>query len=50
MPIWDAELYLRFNEERTRPCRDLAARVAIAAPNRVIFPFRRLFLIAYQRP
>jgi trans-aconitate 2-methyltransferase len=36
MPTWDAELYLRFNDERTRPCRDLAARVAIAAPGRVI--------------
>jgi trans-aconitate 2-methyltransferase len=36
MPTWDAELYLRFNDERTRPCRELAARVAIAAPDRVI--------------
>src|SRR5262245_6717795 len=33
---WDAEQYLRFAEERTRPCRELAGRVAIPAPRRVI--------------
>jgi trans-aconitate 2-methyltransferase len=36
MPTWDAEQYLRFNDERTRPCRELAARVSIADPGRVI--------------
>jgi trans-aconitate 2-methyltransferase len=36
MPTWDADLYLRFAEERTRPCRDLAARVMIDVPRRVI--------------
>jgi trans-aconitate 2-methyltransferase len=36
MPTWDADIYLRFAEERTRPCRDLAARVAIDAPRRVV--------------
>jgi trans-aconitate 2-methyltransferase len=36
MPTWDAKQYLRFNDERTRPCRELAARIAIAAPNRVM--------------
>jgi trans-aconitate 2-methyltransferase len=36
MPTWDAEQYLRFNDERTRPCRELAARIAIAVPDRVI--------------
>jgi trans-aconitate 2-methyltransferase len=36
MPTWDAEQYLRFDDERTRPCRELAARVAIADPDRVI--------------
>src|SRR5437899_11459358 len=28
MPDWNAPQYLRFADERTRPCRDLAARVA----------------------
>ncbi len=36
MPTWDAKQYLRFNEERTRPCRELAARVALGAPGNVI--------------
>lgn len=36
MPTWDAEQYLRFNDQRTRPCRELATRVAVPAPNRVI--------------
>ncbi len=33
---WDAAQYLQFAEERTRPCRELAARVAIAAPRKII--------------
>jgi trans-aconitate 2-methyltransferase len=36
MPTWNAEQYLRFSDERTRPCRELAARVAVSAPQRVI--------------
>lgn len=36
MPSWDAQQYLRFAEERTRPCRELAARVAVASPARII--------------
>jgi trans-aconitate 2-methyltransferase len=32
---WDSAQYLRFAEERTRPCRDLAARVALSAPARI---------------
>lgn len=36
MPAWDAELYLRFSGERTRPSVDLAARIAIADPGRII--------------
>ena len=36
MPTWDAEQYLRFDDERTRPCRELAARVAVVVPDRVI--------------
>lgn len=36
MPAWNATRYLRFADERTRPCRDLEARVDFAAPRRVI--------------
>src|ERR1700683_4567904 len=36
MPTWSPQQYLKFAEERSRPCRDLAARVEVAAPQRVI--------------
>ncbi len=36
MPTWDAEQYLRFSDERTRPCHELAGRIAVAAPRHVI--------------
>ena len=36
MPNWDADLYLRFAEERTRPAIDLLARVAVENPRRVV--------------
>lgn len=36
MPTWDADRYLRFATERTQPARDLLARVALAAPARLI--------------
>src|SRR5579872_4410983 len=36
MPNWDADQYLRFAEERTRPCRDLVARIEVATPRQVI--------------
>jgi trans-aconitate 2-methyltransferase len=36
MPTWNAEQYLRFGDERTRPCRELAARIAFASPDLVI--------------
>ena len=36
MSTWDADLYLRFANERTQPAIDLLARVALAAPARVI--------------
>lgn len=36
MPTWDAKQYLRFEEQRTRPCRDLADRIAVAQPNTII--------------
>jgi trans-aconitate 2-methyltransferase len=35
VPTWDASQYLKFHEERTQPCRDLAARVSLA-PRSVI--------------
>lgn len=36
MPSWKPDQYLKFAAERTQPCRDLAARVAIQNPQRVI--------------
>jgi len=36
MPSWNPKQYLKFAEERSRPCRDLAARVEVAAPGRII--------------
>jgi trans-aconitate 2-methyltransferase len=36
MPGWKADQYLKFAAERTQPCRDLAARVDVADPRRVI--------------
>jgi len=36
MAGWDAELYLKFSSERTRPSVDLAARVALTDPGRII--------------
>jgi trans-aconitate 2-methyltransferase len=31
MADWDPELYLRFEDQRTRPCRELVARVSLPA-------------------
>jgi trans-aconitate 2-methyltransferase len=36
MPTWSASQYLKFSEERTRPCRDLAARVSVTPVHRII--------------
>lgn len=36
MAAWNAAQYLKFSEERTRPCRDLAARVALEQPRRIV--------------
>lgn len=36
MPSWNSEQYLKFAPERTQPARDLAARVALASPARII--------------
>jgi trans-aconitate 2-methyltransferase len=36
MPVWKPDQYLKFAAERTQPCRDLAARIAVENPQRVI--------------
>jgi len=36
MPEWDSAQYLKFHDERTQPCRDLAARIAMDAPAGII--------------
>ncbi len=35
-PSWDASLYLRFSKERTQAAIDLAARVQLADPRRIV--------------
>jgi trans-aconitate methyltransferase len=37
MPTWDAKQYLRFNDPRPRPCRELAARIAMEVPGNAEF-------------
>ncbi|MGH7814442.1 MAG: trans-aconitate 2-methyltransferase [Candidatus Binataceae bacterium] len=36
MPTWNADQYLRFAAERTRPCRDLAAAISLPEVRRAI--------------
>jgi trans-aconitate 2-methyltransferase len=36
MPTWDAGQYLQFTDQRTRPCRELAARIPSDSPRRII--------------
>jgi trans-aconitate 2-methyltransferase len=36
MEGWDPQTYLRFAEERTQPAKDLAARIRVASPGRVV--------------
>jgi trans-aconitate 2-methyltransferase len=36
MPTWNPTQYLRFSEERTRPCRDLAARIDLPPRARIV--------------
>jgi trans-aconitate 2-methyltransferase len=36
MPDWSPTQYLKFSEERTRPCRDLAVRISLDRPRRIV--------------
>ena len=36
MPTWDNDVYAQFTDQRTRPAVDLAARVMLDAPARVV--------------
>ena len=36
MPTWNPNQYLKFDDERTRPCRDLVARIPPQNPQRII--------------
>lgn len=36
MPSWNADQYLRFAAERTRPCRDLVTTITLDAPQRIV--------------
>ena len=36
MPSWNPDQYLKFNDERTQPCRDLVMRIALAEPRRIV--------------
>jgi trans-aconitate 2-methyltransferase len=36
MPTWNPGQYLKFEAERTRPCRDLASRISVAQARRII--------------
>ncbi len=36
MPSWDADLYLRFERERTQPALDLAGRIELPDPRKII--------------
>src|SRR5439155_2734957 len=44
MPTWNADQYLKFEDERTQPCRDLVARVSLADVRTVIDLVCRLLL------
>jgi trans-aconitate 2-methyltransferase len=36
MPTWNSDQYLKFGGERTQPAVDLAARIALEAPKRIV--------------
>jgi len=35
-PVWDSRQYLRFEAERTLPCRDLVRRIELQAPRKIV--------------
>lgn len=36
MPAWDSQQYLRFEAQRTQPCRDLVRRIPLEAPAAIV--------------
>ncbi len=36
MVTWNAQQYLKFADERARPCLDLVGRIAMAAPENIV--------------
>jgi trans-aconitate 2-methyltransferase len=36
MAAWDPKQYLKFESERTQPCRDLVARIELETPRRIV--------------
>jgi trans-aconitate 2-methyltransferase len=36
MPTWDPDQYLKFGDERARPCTDLLARIDLKSPHRIL--------------
>ncbi|HEY3897893.1 MAG TPA: trans-aconitate 2-methyltransferase [Chthoniobacter sp.] len=36
MPSWNPDQYLKFDDERTRPCRELVARIALDKPGTIV--------------
>lgn len=36
MPVWDADQYLKYQRERTQPAIDLAARIQLESPERIV--------------
>jgi trans-aconitate 2-methyltransferase len=36
MPSWNSDQYLKFAEERTRPCHDLAGRIFVESARRIV--------------
>jgi trans-aconitate 2-methyltransferase len=48
MMSWSAKQYLAFEDQRTRPVRDLLAAVPAMSDGSVLLPFPRLFIVAMR--